>query len=83
MDAMCPSCGGDGCRTCNQTGKVSVDFGSGLVYTRHCNSCGRDNGGKIVAAILPEHTPVEAPCVSCGDEHVTWVLVGKTSDSRS
>ena len=72
MKAKCPYCA-EGCDRC-QGGFTEVTFADGDVFTRHCNGCGKDNGGRIAAEFLkpPEQWAKPSPCVWCGSADMEW-----------
>jgi hypothetical protein len=77
VKAKCPYCK-NGCEKCDG-GYNKASMATGKIYTRHCNDCGEDNGGRIAAAfVLPPHqwNPPD-PCVWCHSPNVEWLLVGE------
>ncbi len=83
VKAKCPYCASaekPGCEKC-QDGFIEVGFASGDLYTRHCNACGEDNGGRIVgeepAMPLESIQEKPEPCVWCGSEDMVWQMVAK------
>jgi hypothetical protein len=76
MKALCPYCVGKSCDKCHQ-GYLEVQIAEGAIYTRHCNSCGQDNGGRIVGPEFPLDVS-ESPgiCVFCRSSDTKWELVG-------
>jgi hypothetical protein len=77
MKAKCPYCE-KGCDKCKE-GYIEVSFTKGKIYTRHCDDCGFDNGGRIVPSEYPRPTEKLYPCVNCGSEKVRWLDTGVTS----
>lgn len=84
FDAMCPHCGGEGCKRCENKGTREARFAEGDWYTRHCTNpeCGFNNGGRIVpAGTHPDDPGNEHPgdydgddkCVVCGEQTAKWV----------
>jgi hypothetical protein len=74
MKAKCPYCD-SGCSQC-KGGFIEVGFLKGRVFTRHCEDCGFDNGGRVVehGDSPPEKKP--EPCVRCGSEKMSWEDTG-------
>ena len=52
---------------------MTVRFAKGLLFTRHCPSCGFENGGRITNS--PEPPEESGICVMCGKE-TEWKLIG-------
>ena len=77
MNALCPCCGGNGCRNCDESGYRPVGVKAGSMWTRHCDECGEDNGGRIEDRTVQ---PIEAlgRCVFCKGGPVTWKYVCET-----
>ncbi len=71
MTAKCPHCE-SGCPKCNK-GFFDVGFAKGTIFTRHCNACGEDNGGRICDE-EPEGRPED--CVFCDSSDIIWLAVG-------
>lgn len=90
FDAMCPHCGGKGCKRCENKGTREARFAEGDWYTRHCTNpeCGFNNGGRIVPAGThpddhdhPGDYEGDDKCVVCGERTVKWVLYQDAPES--
>lgn len=80
MKAKCPYCQ-TGCDKCKD-GYTTVSMATGALYTRHCNACDEDNGGRIAAATgtPPEQWRPPGPCVWCHSPDVIWLLIGEVRE---
>lgn len=74
MKAKCPNCE-KGCEKCKD-GFIEVSIAKGKLFTRHCDDCGFDNGGRVVpeGKDPPEGKP--APCVMCKSQNTRWMDTG-------
>ena len=58
-----------------------IKLAQGLIFTQHCNHCGRDNGTRIVNDEIPSPPPKPGKCVYCKSRDTEWRYLGKTKQN--
>ena len=80
MKMKCPECFGEkaDCDKCGGSGYVDAKIADGVIYTRLCNACGFQNGGRVTGPGLPALPEKPDPCIQCHSPDVVWLEVGRT-----